>query len=120
MIITDINFSEWLRKFTHPSPDPETDGIVYENVEYTEDEVRSIYLGLKLTEADISGFNSIFTIQLRRKEFLTTEQVKEYVFKEVINTATVIEIRHKDWLYGLDIRFQNQEYKKPFKPAKQQ
>lgn len=106
---SDLNFALWLRLNTHELVG--SDKIAYNEKVYTEEQLYAYYNTLKLTEVDVFGYNSKFTIHLRRETFYTLEEAIEYVAVQVIDTATVIGIRHKNYIEGRDIHLENPQYK---------
>lgn len=94
----DLHFLEWLRTNTQKVVDAnniETGKIVYYDSIYNEDQLFEIYKSLKVTEVNIKGFNQTFNTELRRKKYMTMEEVIQYVRKEIIETADVLEIIHR-------------------------
>lgn len=104
-----LNFLEWLR--TNTLSIEKSENLVYEDKIYTENELWALYKILKVTEVDIRGFDGFFSIELRRREYLTLEEVMDYVRHEIIETATVIKITHKT-SFG-DLEFRNYDYVPP-------
>jgi hypothetical protein len=49
---------------------------------------------MKITEAYIRGFDCFFTIQLRRKEYLTLDEMTAWVQKEITDTANIVHIKY--------------------------
>ena len=110
MAIDDLNFMEWLRKYTKSIEG--SDKVVYNDVVYSEHDLFALYQTLKVTEADVRGYDNYFTIELRREQFLTLQEVIDYVAKDIVDTACVIVVRHKNYLQGRDIHLHNPLYNK--------
>lgn len=109
----DIDFLVWIRHNTKEIEDSED--VVYKGSVYTKGDLHKIYVNLKETEVDVFGYNQFFKIQLRDDNFLTLEQVVKYVSEHIIDTASVVQIKHKKWLDNRDILIVNPNYKPPTK-----
>ena len=49
---------------------------------------------MKKTTIKLKGFNCDFELTLKRKDFMTIETAKEFVFKEITDTAFIKEVIH--------------------------
>lgn len=108
MAIDDINFLSWMRKYAKTIDG--SDKLVYNDVVYSEQDLFELYQKLKITEVDIRGYDNFFTIELRRETYLDLQEVIDYVAKDIVDTATVIKIRHKNYLDGQDLHIENPAY----------
>jgi hypothetical protein len=70
------------------------------------------YNKMKTTEVDVCGFDSFFTVQLKRKDYLTLQEVREYIEKDITDTATIIRVIHKS--EDGDEIIKNKSYKPPY------
>jgi hypothetical protein len=109
MEIDYLEFVTWQRKYTNSIEG--TNKVFYNEGVYTEDELLALYKRLKVTEVDIRGYDTFFTIELRRDHFMSLDEVVEYVSRDIIETAFVIVVRHKGYLNGRDLHFHNPFYK---------
>lgn len=110
MAIDDLNFMEWLRQCTQKVIDSDT--LIYNGGIYTEPQLFALYKTLKVNEVDVRGYDTNFTMEIRREQFLTLQEVIQHVAKHVTDTAHVICVKHKNYLNGKDIILYNDEARK--------
>jgi len=67
---------------------------------------------MKTTEIHVRGFDMFFTVEVKKKEYLTIEEAKSYVLKEITSTAEIVKVIHKG---DEDVVVKNPDYKMPFK-----
>lgn len=105
----DLNFLLWRRK--HCKAIEESDKFVYQDTIHTPEELFALYGKLKITEVDVRGYDTFFTVQIHAEHYLTLEEAIAYVSKEIIETAMVACLRHKNYLAGRDVHLDNPLYK---------
>jgi hypothetical protein len=103
------NFENWLNTIALQVAGTDEKFVVNDKV-YTKDELRKHFTLQKVTEVDILGYDRHFTIRLYRDSFYSLDEVIEYVSKNIVDTATVKEVRHLNWIKDRNIHIQNPAY----------
>ena len=112
----DLDMLKWIHENSTKIQDSEL--RMYKGSPVSECILVGIYNNLKVTEIEVRGYNCFFTVRLHSEDFLNMAESIKHVTEDIISTAMVISIKHKNWLGERDILIKNPLYKEVFQPTK--
>jgi hypothetical protein len=88
----DIDYRYWLT--INAKHIENSDSYVYNDKIYKDNELIELYKTLKTTQVVIRGFDTEFTLNLKKEWFLTEQEVQDYVSRHIVETSKILSVTH--------------------------